>query len=73
MTTTTTLEERQARAKVKALSEGVRVSLMESTDTTARYVALSTTHPGIGYQVTLHIAEGSAFITLTHARAPKTG
>ena len=60
MTTTTTLEERQAKAKVKALSEGVRVSLMEATETTARYVAMSHTHPGIAYQVTLqHISEGS--------------
>ena len=53
-----TLEERQAKAKVKALSEGVRVALMESTDTIARYVAMSTTHHGIAYQATLHIAEG---------------
>ncbi len=57
--TPTTLEERQANAKVKALSEGVRVALIESTETTARYVARSTTHPGIAYQVTLNIAEGS--------------
>ncbi len=53
MTTPTTLEERQAKAKVKALSEGVRVALIESTETAARYVAMSTTHPGIAYQVTL--------------------
>lgn len=59
MTTTTTLEERQAKAKVKALSEGVRVALIESTETAARYVCMSTTHPGIAYQVTLNIAEGS--------------
>ena len=59
MTPITTLEERQAKAKVKALSEGVRVALVESTDTIARYVAMSHTHPGIAYQVTLHIAEGS--------------
>ena len=58
MTTPTTLEERQAKAKVKALSEGVRVALVESTETAARYLALSTTHPGIAYQVTLNIAEG---------------
>ncbi len=59
MTTPTTLDERRAKAKVKALSEGVRVALVETTDTTARYVAMSHTHPGIAYQVTLHIAEGS--------------
>ena len=59
MTIITTLEERQAKAKVKALSEGVRVALMEATETTARYVAMSHTHPGIAYQVTLHISEGS--------------
>ncbi len=59
MTTPTSLEERQAKAKVKALSEGVRVALVESTETTARYVAMSHTHPGIAYQVTLHISEGS--------------
>ncbi len=43
MTTPTTLEERQA--KVKALSEGVRVALVESTETTARYVAHSLPEP----------------------------
>ncbi len=59
MTPTTTLDERRAKAKVKALSEGVRVAMVESTDTTARYVAMSHTHPGIAYQVTLHISEGS--------------
>ena len=59
MTPITTLDERRAKAKVKALSEGVRVALVESTDTIARYVAMSHTHPGIAYQVTLHIAEGS--------------
>ena len=59
MTTPTTLEERQAKAKVKALSEGVRVALMESTETAARYVCMSTTHPGIAYQVTLNISQGS--------------
>ena len=58
MTTTTTLDEGRAKAKVKALSEGVRVALVDSTDTIARYVAMSHTHPGIAYQVTLHIAEG---------------
>ncbi len=58
MTTLTTLEERQAQAKVKALSEGVRVSLLESTETTARYVAMSVTHPGIAYQVTIRTHEG---------------
>ena len=58
MNTPTTLDERRAKAKVKALSEGVRVALVESNDTTARYVAMSHTHPGIAYQVTLNIAEG---------------
>ena len=52
MTTVTTLDERIAKAKVKALSEGVRVSLLELTETVARYVAMSTSHPGIAYQVT---------------------
>ena len=59
MTTVTTLDERIAKAKVKALSEGVRVSLIESTETYARYVAMSTTHPGIAYQVYISISEGS--------------
>ncbi len=58
MTTVTTLDERIAKAKVKALSEGVRVSLLELTETAARYAAMSTTHPGIAYEVTLNIAEG---------------
>lgn len=59
MTTVTTLDERIAKAKVKALSEGVRVSLIESTETYARYVAMSTTHPGIAYQVHISISAGS--------------
>ena len=59
MTTVTTLDERIAKAKVKALSEGVRVSLLELTDTAARYAAMSTTHPGIAYEVTLNIEEGN--------------
>ena len=50
---TTTIEEREAKARVKALSEGVRVSLLERTADMVRYVAMSTTHPGIAYQVIL--------------------
>ncbi len=59
MTAVTTLDERIAKAKIKALSEGVRVSLLELTESTARYVAMSTTHPGIAYEVTLNFAEGA--------------
>jgi len=59
MSTVTSLDERIAQAKVRALSEGVRVSLIESTETYARYVAMSTTHPGIAYQVYISISEGS--------------
>ena len=59
MTVVTTLDERIAQAKVKALSEGVRVSLLEATETYARYVAMSTTHPGIAYQVIIRTHEGN--------------
>ena len=55
MTTTTTLYQLRAKAKIKASC----VALVETTDAVARYVAMSHTHPGIAYQVAPRIAEGS--------------
>ena len=52
-TTYSTLEEREAKARVRALSEGVRVSLISNDGDEVRYAAMSTSHPGRAYTVVI--------------------